>query len=71
MPCEQTQKIDLSNGCIWMVNKEIHRLDGPAIERNDGFVAWWVYGKEYSFKDWLKLCSLSQEEKCELVLIYG
>ncbi len=34
------------NGCDkWYVNDKLHRLDGPAIESQDGLNSWYVHGK--------------------------
>ena len=56
---------------IWYQNDEPHRTDGPAIEYASGYKSWYINGTKYSFAQWLTKCSLSDEEKCELVLIYG
>jgi hypothetical protein len=38
---------------IWMKDKQLHRDDGPAIYRTrDNYIAYYLHGKEYSFKDW-------------------
>ena len=54
----------------WFQNGKLHCTDGPAMHFGNGTKFWYIDGKKYSFKDWLQLCSLSYEEKCELVLIY-
>lgn len=68
---ENVHKIEMSMGTIYFKGKLIHRTDGPAIEDHKGNISWFINGTQYSFYEWLKLCSLPQEEKAELVLIYG
>ena len=60
-----------SGNKYWHQNDKLHRTDGPAIEFSNGSKEWWLYGKNYSFSEWCDELNLSQEEKCELVLIYG
>lgn len=31
----------------WMLNGQLHRLDGPAVEDIDGFKEWWVNGERH------------------------
>lgn len=31
----------------WSVNDQLHRKDGPAVERPDGYRSWWVNGKRH------------------------
>lgn len=63
--------INANGNRYWFQNHLLHRTDGPAIEYRDGAKSWFIDGKQYTFKQWLAKCSLSDEEKCELVLIYG
>ena len=56
---------------FWYQNGVLHRTGGPAVEWADGDKYWWLYGNKYSFSKWCEKLNLSQEEKCELVLIYG
>ena len=55
----------------WYQNDKRHREDGPAVEWADGDKEWYLYGVRYSFSEWCDELNLSQEEKCELALIYG
>lgn len=32
----------------WRENGEVHREDGPAVERMDGTKEWWLKGKKMS-----------------------
>jgi hypothetical protein len=42
------KKTVLSNGNIeWRVNGELHREDGPAVERINGYKAWCINGKRH------------------------
>ena len=45
---------------VWRLrsNNEIHRLDGPAIEWNDGIVEYWLNGKLHSIEEWDRLRKL-------------
>lgn len=36
-----------SLGSTWMVNGKLHRLDGPAIDENNGHQEYWVNGKKH------------------------
>jgi hypothetical protein len=29
----------------WCLNRQLHRLDGPAVEYADGEKQWWIYDK--------------------------
>lgn len=35
----------------WWINNNLHRLDGPAVERLDGAKQWWVNGNCVSEQD--------------------
>jgi hypothetical protein len=50
--------------CIW------HREDGPAIIWPDGRVAWYINGREYSWKQWIALVDLTDEELFLLKMAY-
>ena len=41
------------------------------VEYADGDKYWWLHGKNYSLSEWCDNLNLSQEEKCELVSMYG
>ena len=38
-------KIDDNGNKRWYQNNQLHREDGPAIERTDGHKEWWFNGK--------------------------
>ena len=38
----------------WWLNDELHREDGPAIERKNGTKEWWLNGKEYTEEEYYK-----------------
>lgn len=59
-----------NKGFYWYCNGKKHRLDGPAIDYCQ-FLEYWVNGEEYTFKEWIKLSSLSDEQKVELLLSHG
>lgn len=44
----------------YILNGETHRLDGPALEFNDGSDYWYIHGKEYTYFDWL----IEKDKKC-------
>ena len=66
-----------SNSCTaynaFYTDGEIHRIDGPAViwpDIDDG--VWFLYGKAYTFDQWLKLnTEISGEQKIMLKLQYG
>ena len=60
---------DINDDKYWFINGKLHRTDGPAVVYTNGYKEWWINDKEYSFSEWIKLSSLSHEEKIELVLI--
>ena len=33
----------------YTLNKQLHRPNGPAFERVDGFWIWWLYGKPHRY----------------------
>jgi len=35
------------NGKYWYLDGELHRLDGPAVERTDGYKAWYCQNKNH------------------------
>ena len=40
-------KIDENGDRRWFLNDELHRVDGPAIEFNDGGKYWFLNGKRH------------------------
>lgn len=45
----------LANGTKeWYLNGELHREDGPAVERADGTKEWCLDGVRYNFNEYLK-----------------
>ena len=67
------------DGDVYWYNRmgEIHREDGPAIIRPYiGYtpytcVDWYLNDGEYTFDEWLKLSTISDEDKMMLRLQYG
>ena len=56
--------IDWKNGVI-------HRVDGPAVEYDNGKVQWRWYGRIfYSFDEWLEVAEISDEKRVILKLRY-
>ena len=49
---------------------QLHREDGPAIKYDDGNVEWCLNNTIYSFNEWLKLSTISDEDKMILRLRY-
>jgi hypothetical protein len=33
------------NGTTWYLNDQLHRVDGPAVERTNGYKAWYLNGQ--------------------------
>jgi len=60
-----------NSGKNWVVNGNLHREDGLAVEYSDGIKYWYLNGKQYSFENWLKLTPISDEEKVFLRLKYS
>lgn len=36
----------------------LHRIDGPAIEYDNGGKRYFIHGIEYSFEEWERVCKL-------------
>ena len=55
---------------IWYQNGVFHRNDGPVIvnEQEEIKGAWYLNGKRYSFKKWVKKTDCPDEKKVELRL---
>jgi hypothetical protein len=49
----------------------LHKEDGPAVIFPNGGHAWCLHGYKYSFKDWIKLAPISDEQKLLLKLQYA
>ena len=41
---EYTVKVYADGTKEWYLNGQLHREDGPAIERVDGYKSWWLNG---------------------------
>jgi hypothetical protein len=45
--------------CVYYLNNERHRIDGPAVEFSSGYKGYWLYGKyygdksNYSIEEWV------------------
>ena len=48
-----------------------HRAEGPAIIFLNGAIRWCLNNTIYSFNEWLKLSTISDEDKMMLRLRYG
>jgi len=55
----------------WFVKGLYHREDGHAFITAHGLVCWFFNGKEYPFKEWIKLTPIPDEEKIFLRLKYS
>tara|TARA_R100000541_G_scaffold24153_2_gene33884 strand:+ start:79 stop:384 length:306 start_codon:yes stop_codon:yes gene_type:complete len=42
---EYTVKVNTLGDKSWCLNNQLHREDGPAMERADGDKSWWLNGK--------------------------
>ena len=48
MPNYNKKEIDNNGTVRYYLNGRLHRTDGPAIERADGYKEWYINGKKYS-----------------------
>jgi len=39
---------------IWFMNGQMHREDGPAMVHADGTKCYYLFNRQYSYKEWLK-----------------
>ena len=37
---------------VWKLNGSLHREDGPAVESFNGDKFWYIYGREYTEKEY-------------------
>lgn len=59
-----TVEIQTSVGTLYVKNKQLHNTDGPAvINRMNNLVAYYIEGTEVKLPEWLKYCTLSDEDK--------
>ena len=49
---EYTVKVYDSGNKQWFLNGELHREDGPAIERPDGYKAWFLNDVRYTEEEY-------------------
>jgi len=68
---ENSYCIDAFFTKVWRVKNVLHREDGPAVIWINGSKHWYLNNIEYSFEEWLKFTSISNEEKVFLRLKYG
>lgn len=45
MTNETVMEMDKHGSKFWYLNDELHREDGPAVERADGYKSWWLNDK--------------------------
>lgn len=66
-----TRSVD-ENGDVCYRNEQgqLHREDGPAVERADGTREWYLNDQHYAFSKWLEHANLSNTQKVCLVLQY-
>lgn len=51
--CEDGPAFHAINYCkCWYIHGKPHRLNGPAIEYNDGRKEWFINGKQYNEEDY-------------------
>jgi hypothetical protein len=57
----------------WVLNHQLHRTDGPAVEWSNGHVQWFLDGEVfYTFDHWLEENTyLTDGEKVMMKLQYG
>lgn len=63
-------EIALNGTKVWWFNGQIHREDGPAIERLDGTCGWWLYDKELYLDDMIGDVKLNDLELVEVMNNY-
>jgi hypothetical protein len=64
--------INKYNTIKWYNDKgQRHNDEGPAITYTNGDTCWYINGERYSFKEWLKLTPITDEQKLLLRLQYG
>ena len=40
--------LHIEKGCkYWYLNDQLHREDGPALESDNGYRSWYIYGVKY------------------------
>ena len=46
------------NGCkFWLLNGNLHREDGPAVEWPSGYKEWWLNGEELTEEEFISRTS--------------
>lgn len=45
IPFDFTGVVEIEKIKYWLVDKRLHRIDGPALETINGYKEYWVYGK--------------------------
>lgn len=49
-------------------DRQLHRIDGPAVIWPDGYVTWWLNGNLYSFTEWADQLKLDPKKRLQMVL---
>ena len=59
-----TTMIDYGDGTVrWWCAYGLHRVDGPAVMKANGYRGWWLYGHRYEPMEWmLKVHELGLED---------
>ena len=47
---------------VWLFNRKVHRLNGPAVIWRPGDVEWWINDMNYEFEDWFNYVSTNHPE---------
>jgi hypothetical protein len=66
-----TITVDVDGNRVWWVDSQLHRTDGPAVERTDGSREWWINDQNMDFQLWADTLAIDQDERTRLALIWG
>ncbi len=53
------------------VHAYLHRIDGPAVVHDDGDLFWYINGQKHSFKSFVEISKISEEDLNIIYLKYG
>tara|TARA_R110000851_G_scaffold97891_1_gene211897 strand:+ start:216 stop:425 length:210 start_codon:yes stop_codon:yes gene_type:complete len=64
--------LEYPSGAEWRLDGKLHRTDGPAIEWENGDIAWCLHGEYLTFDEWLgQTPGLTGEGKVMFKLEHG
>jgi hypothetical protein len=69
---QPTLLTDVDGDKWWILAGKIHRIDGPAVEWQDGDFEWYLDNNKLTLDEWLaQNQTLNDEEKIMMKLKYG